>query len=191
MRTSQKLIDWHLRSDREREVHPYTVLTYTPIDQYDQVADIGCGPGYFTLPLAKYLVRGKVYALDTSEKMLDVLRPKVAEARLANVEIAKCGATTFPLPNESLDGVFLSLVIQEVRHRAAFLKAVRELLRQRGWCAILEWSEPDEPDESISAPPVKDPISPKEMETLVRSVGSRLEFIRVLNGGYYMAQMRR
>ena len=191
MKTPQELIDWHLRPGRQREVHPYTVITHTPIDQYDQVADIGCGPGYFTLPLAKHLLYGKVYALDTRDGMLDALRLRVDDARLANVEIAKCGVTKFPLPKESLDGAFLSLVTQETRDRTAFLKAVRDLMRPRGWCAILEWCKPVEPDESITAPPVEDPISPKDLETLVRSVGFKLEFIRILGGGYYMAQMRR
>lgn len=191
MKTQQELIDWHLRPVRQREIHPYTVITHTPIDLYDQVADIGCGPGYFTLPLAKYLLYGKVYALDTRDEMLDALRLEVNEARLSNVEIAKCGATKFPLPKESLDGAFLSLVIQETRNRTVFLKAVRDLIRPMGWCAILEWCEPDSPDESIIAPPVEDPICTKDMETLVRSVGFKLEFIRILSGGYYMAQMRR
>ena len=186
-----KNMDVLLSSERRRTLDTHRLLSLLPIHLHHVVADIGCGPGYFTLPLAKFLLYGKVYALDIRDEMLEALRLRVAESHLANVEIAKCGATEFPLPNESLDGVFLSLVTQEVRDRAAFLKAVRDLLRQRGWCAILEWFESDEPDENMSAPPVKDPNSPKDLESLVRSVGFRLEFIRILSGGYYMAQMRR
>lgn len=107
MRISQELIAWHLRPERQVEINPYTVITHTPIDPYDHVADIGCGPGYFTLPIAKYLVHGKAYALDIRDEMLEAVRQRVSEAHLGNVEIAKCGAADFPLPNGSLESLML------------------------------------------------------------------------------------
>ncbi|MQF70226.1 class I SAM-dependent methyltransferase, partial [SAR202 cluster bacterium AD-804-J14_MRT_500m] len=82
------------------------ILIRLPIDPYQHVADIGCGPGFFSLSLAKSLSHGKLLALDTDEKMLDVLRQRLSVARLSNVEVVKCGGTEFPLAEASLDGIF-------------------------------------------------------------------------------------
>ena len=65
-----------LRPERTETLDPFTVLSLCPVNPRDTVADIGCGPGYFTLPLAKLLINGKVFALDTSDGM--VLHPGVA-----------------------------------------------------------------------------------------------------------------
>ena len=92
---------------------------------------------------------------------------------------------------QALDGTFLSLVVQEAQDRNVFLRAVTDLLRPRGWCAILEWYQSDEREESMPVPPLEDPIKPEDLETLVRSAGFRLKSVRSLGGGYYIAQMWR
>jgi len=39
-----------------------------------KVADIGAGTGYFTLPLAARVAPGKVFAVDPSAELLEVIR---------------------------------------------------------------------------------------------------------------------
>jgi len=44
--------------------NPETILSEAGVKPGEVVADIGCGTGYFTIPLAKHVgKRGKVYAL--------------------------------------------------------------------------------------------------------------------------------
>ncbi|WCK56491.1 class I SAM-dependent methyltransferase [Aneurinibacillus sp. Ricciae_BoGa-3] len=43
----------------------------------DKLADIGCGPGYFTIPAA-CLTSGTVYGVDVEPKMLETLKEKAA-----------------------------------------------------------------------------------------------------------------
>jgi len=44
------------------------------------VADIGCGPGFFTVEMARLVgSRGKVLAVDVQKRMLDILRRRSAE----------------------------------------------------------------------------------------------------------------
>ena len=85
------------------------IITFMPIDPYDHVADIGCGPGYFSIPLAKHLVYGKLYSLDILDEMLDVLRERVAEQNLGNMEILKCARDGLPssrgVPKRSISGL--------------------------------------------------------------------------------------
>jgi len=185
--TIQEQIRRLLRPERELELDPFTILSLMPIEPYDHVADIGCGPGYFSIPLAKHLVYGRLYALDILDEMLDVLRQRVSEARLGNVEILKCGERDFPLPRESLDGAFIAFVIHHDMDQVAFLAAVRALLKPRGWCTILEWYGRD----TESGPPLERRIGPDRLEGLAKEAGFQFRSWRDINGRYYMALLRK
>jgi 23S rRNA (uracil1939-C5)-methyltransferase len=60
------------------------------ITQGQIVVDFGCGPGYFTVELAKKA--GKVVAVDLSSEMLEKAKGKAAKAHATNVEFLQ--ATT-------------------------------------------------------------------------------------------------
>ncbi len=87
----------------------------------DQVwADVGCGPGYFTLPLAR-LVK-KVYAVDLEEPMLEVCKERAEEEGLENVEFLRCSECDVPLPDESVDVVLMANLIHELESPDEFLR---------------------------------------------------------------------
>ena len=51
------------------------------------VADLGCGPGYYTLPLAECVgPEGKVYAVDLDKKCIRALENKAANSGYFNIE---------------------------------------------------------------------------------------------------------
>ena len=56
----------------------------------DTAADVGCGDGFFTIPLARFLgPSGKVYAEDVDDAALLKLREHLEKEGLQNVEIIK------------------------------------------------------------------------------------------------------
>jgi len=65
--STQDFVARLLSPDRAAKLDPAAMLDFCPITPDDTVADIGCGPAYFTLPLATALVNGTVYALDIDE----------------------------------------------------------------------------------------------------------------------------
>ena len=185
--TMQDHIRALLHPGRYEELDPFVVTAFLPIEPYDHVADIGCGPGYFAIPLAKHLVYGKLFALDIEDEMLDALRARVADANLGNVEVLKCGPADFPGPEESLDGALLAFVAHQSDDRTAFLNATRVLLKPGGWCAVLEWYR----KETEHGPPLEARIDPAELETLSRAVGFQVRWWRDINGLQYMALLRK
>lgn len=183
---TQERIQRLLSPERAETLDPLLVLSYCPITSYDMVADIGCGPGYFTLPLAKALINGKVYALDIDDEMLAACRERVALARLGNVDVLKCSQFDFPLESASLDGAFLAFVVQACPDKARFLRAVRQSLRPRGWGTVLEWYR----RETRSGPPLERRMDPPALEDLARGAGFRPLSWRDLNGDQYLMTLR-
>ena len=185
-RTPQDMIERLLRKEREQLLDSFMVISFMNIEPYDHVADIGCGPGFFTIPLAKYLVYGKLYALDIEQEMLDALDLRVKEAKLGNVESLKCGESDFPVQAGSLDGVFLAFVVHHPDNRLGFLKAARDLLKPGGWCTILEWYR----RETETGPELAQRIEPDELASLTKEAGFRLGTWRDINGQHYMAMLK-
>jgi tRNA G46 methylase TrmB len=72
------------------------------------VADLGCGPGYYTLALAESVgPEGKVYAVDLYEKFIQALRKKVNKAGYRNIELHPSSVTDVSfIPDRSVDFVF-------------------------------------------------------------------------------------
>ncbi len=175
-----------LSFQRQEELDPFRVMAFLPIDPYYVVADIGSGPGFFTIALAKYLVQGKVYAVDTSQEMLDVLRQRVKETYLGNVEMVHSQEYHVPIEPESLDGALAAFVLGEVEDRAKLLKSVTAALKPGAWLAVVEWLPNAKTDY-----PVPSRVPPDSMKTLAKAVGLRLGEVRELSGKHYMAMFRR
>ena len=56
----------------------------------DTAADVGCGDGFYTIPLARFLgPSGKVYAEDINDSELFKLKQHLGEEGLKNVEVIK------------------------------------------------------------------------------------------------------
>lgn len=185
--STQELIQRLMGPDRAQSLDTFLILSMSGINLHDTVADIGCGPGFFTVPLAKYLVSGKLYALDVNDEMLDACRHTVEQARMGNVEILKCGEFEFPLDNGSVDGALLAFVVQQSPDKAKFLRVVAELIHPRGWCTILEWYR----KETETGPPLERRIDPPDLQTLAENSGFRQLDWRDLNGEQYMVTLRR
>ena len=184
--SSQEFIRQLLSPERSRGNDPLQIIGFSEIGYSDTVADIGFGPGYFTLPLAEVLTHGKLYALDIDTEMLQACRERLAQAGLSNVEALECGEFDFPIEKNSLDGAFLAFVIQQSADRPRFLRAVRELLRPRGWCAILEWFH----KETEIGPPLERRLDPEDLIEMVKEAGFAYRNWRDLNGDQYMLSLQ-
>ena len=52
------------------------------------LADLGCGDGRFTVPLARrFRLRGRIFAIDKSRPMLERLRGNVSKSNLENITV--------------------------------------------------------------------------------------------------------
>ena len=178
----------NLDRPERRQLDPEQVLDSLPLKPTDQVADVGAGTGFFTIPLAQRLSGGKVLALDISPEMLASLQEKVTRAGVVNVEAALCGEADFPVAPGSLDGVVLFFVLHEAAERPTFLKAVKSLLKPGGWAALMDWEARAGPS-SPPGPPLRVRVPPEEARRLAAGSGFRVCAERSMGPDYYMLLM--
>ncbi len=175
-----------LSADRYDSTDPQRLISMLPMMVYHEVADIGCGPGFFTIPFAKYLFDGRVYAVDVQQEMLDAAAEQVREVNLTNVEVKLAGENELPLEDESLDGAFIAFVLHETETPAKMLAESLRCLRKGGWLAALEHKETAE-----DGPPVNRRLDEPEVRKMAREQGFRVESSHNLSDHHYMIIMRK
>jgi ubiquinone/menaquinone biosynthesis C-methylase UbiE len=103
------------------------------------VADIGAGSGVFTVPLARAVPQGRVYAVDIDQGLVDHLARRAEEARAANVKPV-LGAFTDPrLPARDVDVAFIFDVLHHIEDRATYLRSLAGYLRPGGRIAVIDF----------------------------------------------------
>ena len=75
----------------------------------ETVLDAGCGSGSVTFDLLERLPNGKVYALDSSQEMIEQMQQKIADTGETRVIAMTADLTNFELP-EPVDVVFSNAV---------------------------------------------------------------------------------
>jgi demethylmenaquinone methyltransferase/2-methoxy-6-polyprenyl-1,4-benzoquinol methylase len=92
--------------------NPIKTLKAAGIKPGQQVLEVGCGPGFFTIPVAKLVGdNGYVYAIDLHPLAIKTVEEKLQKTSLNNVKITIADAEKMGLITESIDLVFLFGVI--------------------------------------------------------------------------------
>lgn len=116
------------------------------------VADIGAGPGIFSLALAKAVgPTGKVYAEEVDQAFIDRIKQKLQEQQITNVQPV-LGVFTDPrLPAADVDLAFFHDVLHHIEDRPGFLKALALSVKASGRIAIIEYDAANGPHKAAPA----------------------------------------
>jgi precorrin-6B methylase 2 len=136
--------DWLERPEREAEERTDLLMPALKLKPGMAVADIGAGTGYFSWRLAKEVgAKGKVYAVDIQQEMLDLLQRNMKQRGVANV-ISALGTVTDPkLPANSLDLVLMVDVYHEFDHPYEMLSGIWKALKPGGRVVFVEYRGED------------------------------------------------
>jgi len=105
----------------------------------DNVIDIGCGMGYFTVPLAKLVgKKGHVTAVDIQEKMLAALKKRVVRNGVSETVTTHLGSPGSIGCHEKADFTLLFWMFHEVPDQRALLIEIRNLLKAGGCVLFVE-----------------------------------------------------
>lgn len=103
------------------------------IYEKDIYAEVGCGTGLVGLSIAEEI--GKIYMIDNSPSMLDVLKEKIENNPIADkVEIIENDFEKTDL--KSLSGIINFMSLHHIEDISAYIKKVKESLKENGFFAI-------------------------------------------------------
>jgi ubiquinone/menaquinone biosynthesis C-methylase UbiE len=115
---------------------PSELIEKLAINPNDVVVDFGCGPGYFTMELAKKAQ--SVVAVDLSSEMLEKAQNKAEKAGVKNIQFLQSNGTSIQLKDNSVDVILLVTVYHEVGESEAVLKEFGRILKPEGKLMIVE-----------------------------------------------------
>ena len=103
------------------------------------VVDVGCGPGFFTLPMAKMVGEGgTVIAADLQPEMLERLRARAEKQGIRNtIHYHVCGADRIGITMKA-DFVLAFYMVHEVPDPGLFFRETRKMILPGGRLLYVE-----------------------------------------------------
>ncbi|MBI1910664.1 MAG: methyltransferase domain-containing protein [Deltaproteobacteria bacterium] len=169
-----------LRQERHTELSPEKVLREAGLAENMVFADIGCGPGFFTLPAAKIVgMHGIVFAVDTQTEMLLYLRDKMDPPQ--NIVLLKSDEDNIPIGDYEADLALLAFMLHETEDKVKFLKEVFRILNPGGTLLIVDWKKQKEEH----GPPEEERLTEAQVTELLKEAGFKDFEQASLNNSHY------
>jgi ubiquinone/menaquinone biosynthesis C-methylase UbiE len=134
---------WLERVSRLREELPERVVEGMDLAPDAEVADIGAGTGYFAFRLAEQVPEGRVYAVDIQPEMLAMMRTRLAERGIGNVELVLGTEADPKLPPAGIDAALMVDAYHEFAYPREMMDAIVAALRPGGRVFLVEYRGED------------------------------------------------
>jgi len=141
------------------------------------VADLGCGSGYFTVPISRKVK--KVYGIDVQKEMLEFLEEKIQTQKILNIETLRSKENEIPLQNDSVDLLLSVNTLHEFRDKEKIINEMRRVLKPKGLVALVDFNKED----TGFGPPVSVRVSKEQTSGLFEKQG--LTFLKAHDLKYH------
>lgn len=116
---------------------PYKALRAAGLEAGQRVLEVGCGPGFFTIPASRIVGQGgSVVAMDVNPVAVEHVQKKIDETGEANVEALVASAAQTDLPEQAFDLIFLFGLARPIGDMQAIWSEVHRLLKPEGTVAV-------------------------------------------------------
>jgi ubiquinone/menaquinone biosynthesis C-methylase UbiE len=123
-------------------LNPQKILRELPLVSGIKVADFGCGHGYFSLPLAKFVPDGKVYSIDVLDKALQAVRSQAEIEEVENIETIRGNLEKkngSQLDAGSVDMVLLANILFQSENKEEIIEEADRVLKKDGKLVVIDW----------------------------------------------------
>lgn len=148
---------------------PHEVIQALNLAPNAVVADIGSGTGYFSIRLAHFVPKGRVFGADIEPDMVKYLADRAKRDGLANVT-AVAGRPDDPRLPAKVDLVLMVDVYHHVADRSQYFRRLRNSLKPGGRVAVIDFKQ-----DSPIGPPASERITPDRVKAELRAAGYVLE----------------
>jgi ubiquinone/menaquinone biosynthesis C-methylase UbiE len=132
--------DWLERPEREKEEDPAKLLAALKVQIGDVVADIGAGTGFYTTRLAKLVGQnGRIEAVDIQQEMLDLLKKRLTDEKIENVDLVLGNESDPHLKPGTVDLVLMVDVYHEFAYPFEMMQHIVASLKQTGRVVLVEF----------------------------------------------------
>ncbi|SNS99167.1 Methyltransferase domain-containing protein [Anaerovirgula multivorans] len=103
------------------------------------VLDLGCGPGFFSVEMAKMVGKnGKVIAVDVQEEMLEKLKNKIKGTKIEKrIKLHRCEENRIGV-TDKVDFILAFYMVHEVPNQEILLREIISILKPNGKAFIVE-----------------------------------------------------
>lgn len=165
-------------------VNPSNIIAQLDLDKGAMAADLGCGGGFYTLPLARAVGdKGAVCAIDILPDKLAATQSAAQMAGLKNVTVvhADLEKPSDVIEPASFDLVVMSNIVHQVQSREALMKNAYQMLKTGGHLLVVDWKKELTP----FGPEVKSRVSRDHVVELVTRQGFRPDRDLEADGYHY------
>jgi ubiquinone/menaquinone biosynthesis C-methylase UbiE len=130
-----------LATPMRRLVHSPTRILAGMVEPGQTAADLGCGPGFFTLPLARMVgAEGRVIAVDLQPMMLDIVQSRADRAGLTQrIALQACAVDDLRLEGWGrVDFALAFAIVHEVPDARWFFAQVAGVLEEGARLLLVE-----------------------------------------------------
>ncbi len=124
--------------------HAYQLFHRAGIGEGHSVVDLGCGPGFTTLELARCVGwKGRVVACDRSERFIAHVQELCRQQGIRNVETVLGDAEQLDLPPGSLDAAYARWLLCWVPDAGVIIERLARMVRPGGVLVFQEYLDWD------------------------------------------------
>ncbi|MTI79462.1 MAG: class I SAM-dependent methyltransferase [Firmicutes bacterium] len=168
--------------ERRKILPPEKVLQHFGIQEGWSVADIGCGVGYFSLPISSMLgENGTLYALDIEDVMVQETQKRAEAKGRKNIISLQSKENILPLDSDILDAALMVFLYHELKQPELFIEEVLRVLKVDGLLYIVDWKK----KKTDKGPPVDHRISEEEVTSTLKQNGFIVEEVIDLSDALY------
>lgn len=142
---------------------PDQLVRHLHLTRSSRVLEVGPGPGFFSLDVARAIPEGRLELVDIQREMLQKARRRLHRARVRHAGYTQASGIMLPFQSGTFDVAFLVAVLGEVPDPKACLSSIARVLRPGGLLSVTEL--PGDPDA----------LSEQELRSLMQGTG--LEFV--------------
>jgi len=152
-------------------VNPIQILNQIGLRANMTAADFGSGAGGWTIPLAKKLEEGRVFAIDIQEEPLSALESRAKIQGISNIKkiVANVEERILGLAGFSCDLVLITDLLFQVDDKKGVFEEAKRVLKPGGRILVVEWT----PKASLG--PEDGRVSQEEVKGIAQKLGLLLE----------------